>query len=451
VALAQQFVREGRSDEDVGLRVCRDAAVRFPKAAEPRLCVGVFALQRDQLVVALRAFEDAVKLDPERGEAWEALAKLYQARLAQVVAGDETVNVAEMEKQLARVEKFHADAQRRFPTRPLRPSMADALFEVGKGYYNAGRLADATRFLDRAIEVSATSSSLELLGQIKLKKGDGREAAKLFERAIHLPKPPGDQLFWRAKLQRQLADALEQASDSAAALAARRDALVSWERLITGFHLKQEPLAEAHLERARLYYALGERESALDHLHKAIDAAPDRGSTYADAIAWLVQRGELEEALDAYHRALGRTEVTDYLKVYCSLWIIDLCRRAGQPEDPLATAYLRSTDGGKWYDHLARWATGREQEETMLASADTPARRAEASFYRAMRALETGRVDDAKALWKQVLETDMLAFFEYDMAAFYLKLGSAPVKPILKPKAPPRPAGTQPRASDGSI
>ena len=55
---------------------------------------------------------------------------------------------------------------------------------------------------------------------------------------------------------------------------------------------------------------------------------PDLGNTYADVIAFLVPRGELEEALDAYHRALGRSEVIDYLKVYCSLWIIDLAHRA---------------------------------------------------------------------------------------------------------------------------
>ena len=113
-------------------------------------------------------------------------------------------------------------------------------------------------------------------------------------------------------------------------------------------------------------------------------------------IAFLVPRGELEEALDAYHRALGRNEVTDYLKVYCSLWIVDLARRAGQPDDPLATAFLQSTDGGKWYDDLARWATGRETEQQLLARADTPAQKAEASFYRAMRAVEAGDDDDAK-------------------------------------------------------
>src|SRR6185436_1924277 len=168
------------------------------------------------------------------------------------------------------------------------------------------------------------------------------------------------------------------------------------------------------------------REEALRSLARSIDMLPDRGSTYADVIAFLVPRGELEEALDAYHRALGRSEVIDYLKVYCSLWIIDLAHRAGQPEDPLAMAYLQSTDGAKWYDDLARWATGRQSEQAMLSRADAPARKAESSFYRAMRALSEGKKDEAKRLWQEVVGTDMMAFFEYDMAAYYLKHGGAP-------------------------
>jgi tetratricopeptide (TPR) repeat protein len=244
----------------------------------------------------------------------------------------------------------------------------------------------------------------------------------------------GEQLYLRAKLRRELADAQEAGSKTAEAEQTRRAALADWDQLVS-YGLTPEAVAESGLERSKLLYQLGDREQALDALEKAIDAAPDRGSTYADAIAFLIARGELDEALDAYHRALGRNEVTDYLKVYCSLWIVDLARRAKQPEDPLATAYLQSTDGAKWYDDLARWATGRESEAKLLERADTPARKAEASFYRAMRAYGEGRTDEAKGLWKQVLDTDMMAFFEYDMASYYLKLGGAPARPTATAKS----------------
>ncbi len=47
-------------------------------------------------------------------------------------------------------------------------------------------------------------------------------------------------------------------------------------------------------------------EMAIEAFERAIDAAPERGSTYADVLAYLVPRGERDEALDAYHRAVGR-------------------------------------------------------------------------------------------------------------------------------------------------
>jgi tetratricopeptide (TPR) repeat protein len=435
VALAALFIMPGRDDRDVALRVCEDAARRFPNAAEPRLCAGKFAFSLDRLVVALRNFEEATRIEPDRIESWELLAKLYQQRLFQIVS-DENLDVKELDKELDKVEKFHAEADKKFPGKHLRPDMADALFEVGRGYYNAGRINDALTYLDRTLALAPNPLAYDYKGQIKAKKGDAAAAVTLFEKAIdaaHAEKG-GEGLYLRAKLRRELADALEQAGKPDDARNMRKAAIADWDQLV-GLGLTAEALAESNLEKGKMLYQLGQRDEGLESFGRAIDAAPDRGSTYADSIAWLVARGELEEALDAYHRALGRNEVTDYLKVYCSLWMIDLARRAGQPEDPLATAYLKSTDGAKWYDDLARWATGRETEANMLSHADTPARKAEVAFYRGMQAWREGRLDQARALWKQVVDTDMMAFFEYDMAQLYLKLGGAPAKPLGSPKA----------------
>jgi lipoprotein NlpI len=249
-----------------------------------------------------------------------------------------------------------------------------------------------------------------------------------------------------------MGEAFELAGDPAGAETTRKAALADWD-LLAGIGLTAEGKAEAGIERAKLFYQLGERDESIAQFQGAIDAAPDRGGTYADVIAFLVPRGELDEALDAYHRALGRNEVSEYLKVYCSLWIVDLARRAGQPVDPLASSYLASTDGGKWYDDLARWASGRQNEQQLTARVDTPAKRAESAFYRGMRAFSEGKADDAKRLWKEVVDTDMMAFFEYDMAQMYLRLGAPPSKPLLKSKGTPskRPSAPGKKPPEGSI
>ena len=44
-----------------------------------------------------------------------------------------------------------------------------------------------------------------------------------------------------------------------------------------------------------------------------------QSQVYTEAVSFLVQRGELDAALDAYHRGLSRSSFSEYLKVYCSL------------------------------------------------------------------------------------------------------------------------------------
>ena len=456
IKIAMLLAQPGHEDVDVAERVCIDSARRFNKSAEPHLCAGQLAMARDQLVVALREFEAARQLQPANREIWQQLARLFERRLFQLATGngsDENLNLAALQPRLAEVEAFHAAAAKQFPGEPLHPSLAGALFEVGRGYVNIGKVATGMEYLERSVGVEPQATSLELMGQIRFKKGEPKAALALFERAIAVHQPErGDEVYWRAKLRREMADAYDAVGDTQAAETARKAALADWD-IMSNLGLTPEGRAEAGEERARLYYQLGDRDAALQSVEAAIDAMPDRAITYANVIAFLIPRGELEEALDAYHRALGRNEVTEYLKVYCSLWIVDLAQRAHQPVDPLASAYLSSMDGNKWYDDLARWATGRESDQVLLSRVDTPGKRAESSFYRGLKLAGEGKLDDARKLWRDTVGTDMMAFFEFDMAQMFLKTGDAPARPLLKSK--PSAAKSVPKATtpppDGSI
>src|SRR5205814_891948 len=144
---------------------------------------------------------------------------------------------------------------------------------------------------------------------------------------------------WLGKLYRGMGDAHDELGAKKEAESARRESLHAWDELLKP-RLEPDELAEAEIERGKLLYVLGERDKALAAFDRAIDGQPERGATYADLLSFLVPRGERSEAIDAYHRALGRGAVSEYLKVYCSLWIVDLDRRAGQPEDPLAAQFL---------------------------------------------------------------------------------------------------------------
>jgi hypothetical protein len=68
-----------------------------------------------------------------------------------------------------------------------------------------------------------------------------------------------------------------------------------------------------------------------------------------------------------------------------------------------------------------------------------------------MRAVEAGDADQAKRLWKEVVDTDMMAFYEYDMAQIFLRLGTAPAHPILKSKGTYKPPVPTVKPPEGSI
>ena len=228
--------------------------------------------------------------------------------------------------------------------------------------------------------------------------------------------------YWKGRLSRGLGEARELGGDAAGALEARRRSLDAWDRFLVQ-RLDPDETAEAELERGKLLYTVGERDRGLAALQRAIDANPERSSTYADVLAFLVPRGELDEALDAYHRALGRPPISEYIKVYTSMWIVDLGQRVHAPEDPLAHDFLGGVRGERWHQDLARWASAKastESDTALSTRADTAGKRCELDFYLAMRSLRSGLRDEARSGWQKVIASGMMAFFEYDMARYYL-------------------------------
>jgi hypothetical protein len=140
-------------------------------------------------------------------------------------------------------------------------------------------------------------------------------------------------------------------------------------------------------------------------------------------VAFLIVRNQYERALDAYHRALGSPEIGAYFKVYISLWVLAEARRQGLPPDPLARDFLASRDGTLWYDDLARYATGRMTLEALRARATTRSRRAELLYYQAVLGTDRRHPDQSRRLLQGVVATEMVLFFEYDMARHWLRQG----------------------------
>jgi tetratricopeptide (TPR) repeat protein len=442
-------------DAEVSLQICRDAALRAPKLVPAEMCVAELAIALERKGLARRSLERARALAPDDKQVWERLGALYVDHLSDLVSDE---RVGDLEAELQRIEVYYQSLQAKFSEGSSGPGVALALAEVGRGFYNAGRVEDARKYLEKSVAVKANAQALELLGLLQLRRGRAQAAIPVLEqaRALQLNAQhlePLQRSFYHARIGRLIAEAHEQLpGGQKQAAEVRKASLVRFDQVIVSGKLSGERLGEAELERGKILYQSGDREAALSALRKAADAVasgedekngPSRGQgqLLADELAFLVQRGEVELSRETYHRALQHPRLGESLKVYCSLWINDLLERSGQPADPLALSFLRSIRGApRWHVELARWALGQIPDAELLKRADTPGKQAEATFYLSMARLRAGDKAQAEALWRKVVASNMVSFFEFEMSTTYLARHGAPTSPVLQPKPGKAPA-----------
>jgi tetratricopeptide (TPR) repeat protein len=291
-----------------------------------------------------------------------------------------------------------------------------------------GEIERATKYLNKSVELNANTMAYEFLGTIQLKQHRYHRAARYFDAALSVPGHGATHEFNRAKILRLASEAYAGAGNKLRQLQYARSALEAWRRFDD--RLPDSARSEMFVERGKLLWGLGEREIALRAFDAAIDIGSDDANAHAAVIAFLVVRDQYDRALDAYHRALGSREIGSYFKVYMSLWVLAEAAHLGRPADSLATEFLRSRKGPLWYDQLARFATHRLSGDALARAANTRARRAEMLYYRAV----LGKLpeNERDQLLREVIATNAIMFFEYDMAQALLSHKKATPAPPAK-------------------
>ena len=441
-------------DPVIALRVLEAGIARHPSNAEMLVLSSHVARLLSSYFLAIRRLEEAQAILERTPAAAELnarvsaeLIELYFLRLR--LRLDPERDAPAYAEADALKQRF-AETRQRFQSADMKVKAADIDFELARSYVNAGQIDRAEPLFLRAREEGEPTAEVTVeLANLALKRGDPRRAAQIVREGLDAIRGAQSSardtigsVEGRSRLERLLGDCTDAAGDHSGAEAAWRGSLIGWERLMIE-HLRRKNLgesAEAAVEVGRLLYLLGRHAEGLQKFDEAIEADGDRDQSYIDTIAFLVQQGETDAALSVYHRALARPgrAVSEYVKVYTSLWVLDLSRRTSKLSDPKAEAFLRTLDrrhgdlrprrGAAWYHLLARYAVGQLTYEKMLAAADTSGKRAEIYFYEGMHRLADGKSDDAHELWQKVIDTKMFSFFEFDMASRYLRFG-APTSP----------------------
>ena len=362
-------------------------------------------------------------------------------------------------EEVERLRLRSAEVRRRFKGIEINVKDAQIDFELARSYVNAGLIDRALPLFLRARgeDTDATPEITADLASLVMKRGDPGQASKLLREGLTAIKASTPEraretigsVEGESRLERLLGDALDLGGDRQGAEQAWRTSASGWERLMIEYLRRKNfaRSAEATFEIGRVLYVLGRHADGVQKMEEAIEQDSDRDQSYIDAISFLVQNGEVDSALNIYRRALSRPDrsVSEYVKVYASLWIVDLTRRAQKMPDATAEAFLRTLElrhpeirpqrGAAWYRRLAAFALGKLDYAQLLASADSPGKQAEVYFYRAMQLLGDGKGDEAQQLWHRVIETRMVSFFEFDMASRYLRLG-APTAPMTETRPP---------------
>lgn len=396
------------------LAVCQDGLVRFPDDATLLAAAATHAADLDRLGQPIALYERARAVAPTDVELARRLADLYRDRLGRQAAGGRLDAAA---ATLAALRTYLAEV-RVLPDPGWGQRLALALATYGRGLVGVGRLPEAAAALRESIAAEPGVVALELLATLAWKKGDLATARRHLARAITLGDDRPAARYARAKLLRLAADVADEAGDRAAAEAARLGALEVWADL--GRADLPPPIAgERLVESGRLLWGLGRPDEARDLFAAAIDADPDGADTYTSVVTFLLTHGEYDRARDAYYQALASDALGDYYKVYVGLWIVAEGRRRGLADDRITHDYLAGRDGPLWFDELARVATGRLAVADLQARADSFARRIEARFYGAVLAPDD-EAAQRRAL-DEVVASDLVMFFEYDLARSYLR------------------------------
>lgn len=421
LALAKAF-RTGeanRHDVPTAVRLARAGATRVAEPAALHCYAGHTLDELDRIHEAIAALERCLQLAPSSHDAADSLAGLYDARIGELIFGGRPrAALAELDA----LDAFHTRATKRWPDQPFEHDRSHLYATVGRGMMTLGELDAAESYLARSVALRADFPALETLGTIALKRGRHAEAVQHLARALELPDHDLTATFRRARILRLMSEAHAAAGSSAAAQAAAQRALGLWRDVADNqANLAAAGQTELFMEVGRLLWFLGQEDDALSAFEAAISVDPGGASTHAAVVAFLIGRDQPVHLLDTYHRALGNHAIGAYFKVYMSLWVVAEARRVGAPADPLAVEFLAQRRGNLWFDQLAAYASGTQSLAPLTQRATTRARRAELLYYQAVLGRATDDPAEVRKLLEQVVATDMISFFEFDMAKKWLE------------------------------
>lgn len=414
--LARGFAR---ARPNVAAAICRLGARRFPQDARFPLCLARVAIEEGEPARATGWYAEAVRLAPTDREAYdEALGRLGQM----IEEGAMSSNPGQTRVIARHALEILDERIRRWPENTA-PLERDALLlAIARAEMSHGNVAEARERLTASLAARETQEAHEALGLLLERTGQSREAADHYRRALDMVDGSGmEGTANRAELLEHLGDAFRQSGEARQAERMYRQSLELWDQLLS---VVQGPRAAVvQVRRGVLLSRLEDLQAAEEAFVAAMEASPSWREPYAAILSHLVIA---QPNLELAHRVLRRAQFQITLepewKVYFALWVQAIAARASaEPESDVVALFADASNGDSWSARLASFGRGQLDYDALLGAASSRGERAEAQFYQGARLLGSGDVEGARALFRQVLETGMVSYYEYVMAQELLR------------------------------
>ena len=193
-------------------------------------------------------------------------------------------------------------------------------------------------------------------------------------------------------------------------------ALESWSEAV---ELVEGPTAAlVEIRRGVLLDHLDRHDEALVAFQSAMGLAPQWREVYATILSHLVVAPpDFAFASMVWRRAQLQLNLPPEWKVYFTLWLQFIAARAEEPPSAEHTELLRRLGKpANWWGRLARFGAQDIDYDDLVTVASSLGEETEALFYEGTRLFVAGDRARANAQFQRVLDTNMVSFYEFEMA-----------------------------------
>ena len=431
--LARRYGELGRIDVARGL--CVLGLRESPHDARFYRCMAQSAAREDDYAGAMAWYSEAVRLMPEERVLYDEILEVLSSLMEQGLFGSDAGQTRAI---ATRASEILQERVKRWPDSPPPVKPEDLYLATGIAEMNAGNASEAEARLRQSLAAKQTLSCMLQLGLLLERVGRNDEAADLYRRALQQAtdahgNAAGDDPQ-RAEILERLGDSLRMLGKQQEAAQVYEQGLAIWDRNLS--RQKGMRIGLAHLRRGVLLGRLARRSDAVSAFEHAMENAPELRETYSTILAYLaVSDPDSVFAHRVFRNAVNQLSLEPEWKVYFALWLRMIAGRNGAGVDEeVSDTLIDLAHGDDWWAKLARFASGQLDYQGLLGSAMGQGERTEAYFYEGARRLGSGDVPGARAMFEQVLHTNMVNFYEFAMAQELLATTSA-AQPVASPAA----------------